>query len=202
MLFYVALLCSLICGLSNASQREEEKKATLSDDDITCFEWFKKNKDPKMFQSLSEEDQVSLAMRYDEKPEQVKKAWNAYIDLFYDHIKQANINQTYDKKQLFTTFLNMRIARENKAIKEPANKGEARLYAFNQLERKEQLTYHKEQYTKDKAAAQKVMKKQGALYANELIKLGIINDSDDARAEEIETFIKKKTAELDAAYGV
>jgi len=197
------LIIALMCTIYSINIFTMEQPLTSKE--TACFNWFDKHTTLKAtaYKSLSKEesDIMSKGVRYTERPDEVTNAVQQYAKNFCDAIQKENINPEYDSQLLSATLLKMKIAMQNNIVEKPTDYTSARMYVYSKLlTPEEQNAYKQEGYLKGPEYAHTVVNKFGGLLADELVKIGIIKDTEEEKAKAAQEYITKKTEELKTFY--
>lgn len=200
-LFWLFLVASHIVQPHIQAAQAHVQQSLLSPEEVACFQWFEKTKGSinHGLKDLSPEDQevFSKKTRYSDAPEVVIRATSNFAASFCKAATASNISLMYDAPTLASTLLKMKIAVQNKTIAQATDRTSARIYVFTQLlTADEQATVSVDNYKKNPEAAHQAMVKHGELLAAELAKLGLIEDTEQAKKQEAEQFTKDKIADL------
>lgn len=177
----------------------------LTEIEQSCFNWFEENKNSlkSVYLGLSQEDQKIMQNKilYKDNPQAVKRVVFNYAKNFCLQALEANIKLEFDEETIGKTLLKMKIALQNKTISKPTNLITARMYVFSQLlTPEEKSTVLRDNYLTNPDATKAAMKKCATLLAIEVAKLGLIEDTDEAKKEFANQFLYKKMIELEHTY--
>lgn len=201
-LFTLALLPILTISLT---AMEQGQPTTLTPEESACFAWFDSHKEMKMqaFKQLSPENNNTLVTGtlHSLYPDKVSNALNEYVENFYTIAQEKEISLNYEKSFTQDTLLKIRIIMQNQSLEKPTDESTARMYVFSKLlDKDEKNCFLKDGYLNSESAAHSTVKKWANLLANELIRLGIIVNTPEAKKEKAEQLACDKIKELDAIY--
>ena len=180
--------------------------SSMTSEETDCFLSFEKHKKsiPNFsYKKLAPEDQEVLVKNvlYRNSPALVINALKNYAAAFCEDIKEVPNDFHYDADMLGATLLKMKIAMQNNEITKPTDLVTARMYVFTQLlTQEEKASVLRANYLRNPDLAHQAMTRCGTLLAEELAKLNLIEDSEQARAQTAQEFTEKKLKELQEAY--
>ena len=192
--------------------QEQKKQTLLSDakeneltaDETKHFNWFREQH-PKLathpLKQLSEEDQKAFSNEQ-LSLERIKDSRSKYVEAFWGLVEQAKIDRNgYDKDVLkiacVKTALNMRTGN----VPKPTDEISAKTYVFTkELTKEEQDTWMKANYLKDPQAAAPSIRKWSNSITNWLMKIGKVENTEDAKERKSNELFIGKLDELNKAY--
>ena len=179
---------------------------SLTTEESNCWMWSEQPHLKKVktaaYKDLCDEHKHTLQKyKYSEHPQEVTQAMYHYAVNFYEAAQELGIKIPYEKEFIITALLKIKIAVQNQVSRKPTDRLSANIYVFSQLlTQEERDTYKKESYVANPDATHAVVKKFATLLANELAKLGIIPDTEEAKLQEAHDYIAKKTLEFAQVY--
>ncbi len=196
LLFLCAVSGSTVVGM------EEVAEFSLSSEEDKYYEWYDTQKEkhaPTLWQNIS--PQMKNALHGQSTENELKEAIGVLVGGFYEKLKESSVETPYSQDSIVDTLLKMRIAMREKKVIKATGLATARMYAFTHLLTSEQkATVSEESYLNNPAATDEAMKCYAGLLTNELVKLELVEDSLEARAESIQFWHTKKMTELRLAY--
>jgi hypothetical protein len=187
---------------------EQEKK---------YFAWFEQTQKllPSVFQALSAEDRAAFKLKFGEHPEEVTRSRTNYVREFYNALTSVPFpNETYqfelkemyqppcDEATLTAVVLKVTKQLHSPTAQKPTDLLSARLYVYKALltqqERDAWLPFNYFDYPQ---AAQATATRFGTLLVDELAKLGLVENTDEAKQKKAAEFSASKMAELKKAFG-
>jgi len=218
----------LILALSNAhyltamdAAKQADSAEEITEQEKKYFAWFEKTQKnlPSVFQALSAEDRAvfSQQLKFGEHPAEVTRSRTSYVHILYGSaLKMLPTfpNETYyfelkemyqppcDEATLTAVVLKVTKKLHSPTAQKPTDLLSARLYAYKTLltqqERDSWLPFN---YLKNQQAAQATATRFGSLVAEELAKLGLVENTDEAKQKKAAELSASKIADLKKAYG-
>lgn len=184
----------------------EEKSAvefSFSSEENEYYEWFEEQKErytPNVWLDLS--TKAKKALHGDSTEDELKEGAEEFVGFVFTKLNRHAVTVPYEQDSIVSTLCKMRIAMRSKdVIIKPTGKTTARMYAFTHLlTPEEKATVQEENFLKYPEAADDAMKHYGQLLTNELVKLGLVEDTIEARESSAQYWHKKKMAELSSSY--
>lgn len=166
-----------------------------------CFNWLDNAIGLKevAYNALSEEDRK--AWIFAEDTASLTAVVPTYIKEIYKAAEKAGIEVPYNETTLVKTVMHVKKLMRNKEIIKPVDRITARMYVFSSLlTPEEQASVYENNYKANPAAASAAMLKNGKLLAEELAKLGIIENTPQAKEQEAQLFHAKKMEAFKQTY--
>ncbi len=177
----------------------------VTEKERNCFQLFDSQKDLKIaaFNQLSPEDYDTITknVQHSQHPEQVEKAIKNVAINFCALTKEENKPFPYSCDELEKSLLTMKIVMQKKEVQKPTDLVSARMYVFSQLlTQEEQASVLKENFQKNPDKTREVMVRYASLLADEVVKLNIIENNNEARQNFMNEIITKKMNEMTEFY--
>jgi hypothetical protein len=204
-LYCVGIMSFLMFSAENSNSNN----VLLSKQDSACFSWIEEKKKLINFKwsSLPQDAQDTFSERilHRDDPERVKKACESYATAFYEQLllyrtpAHEMLSIPYSRDSIALLITKMTIIRQNN-LAEPTDQLSARLFAFNQLSEDEQRTFHKSSYLQNPQATKEAVQKLGNIFAEQLAKIGLIENNPAAKAKAALEHFSKKMEDLKREY--
>lgn len=177
----------------------------LTEAEDACSNWaFQDQENMKTFgQSYScfkpEERDDFTALNYAQNPDKLETLGKKVIAQFYQNMETAHKEIKYPAPLLLQTFLHLKYQNQNKTITNPKNEREVGQWAFQQkLDDAERASFHEKGF--DSTLSYATAEKMGNLIAKKMAKLGLISNTQEAKAQKAQEYFEKKKAAFAAWY--
>jgi aminoglycoside phosphotransferase len=217
--FALALSNAHYLTAMDALKQQADSAEKITEQEKKYFAWFEQTQTllPSVFQELSAEDKAvfSQRLKFGEHPEEVTRSRTNYVRIFYKALSSVQFpNETYqfELKEMYQppcdeATLTAVVLKVTKQLHSPtAQKAtdllSARLYVYKDLlTEQERDTWLPFNYLANPQAAEQVATRFGTLLVEELAKLSLVENTDEAKREKAAELSASKIAELKKALG-
>lgn len=181
--------------------------AGLTQEQRVCFDEFLSHVDlqKEAINALSDEvrQYMNGGIMYIDAEEEVTNAVKQFVEEFFKAAKNKGIVFDYGIDFVAELMLQCKIDMQNGTVERPtaeSSDGEVRMYVYSQLSIEDKRTVYKPNYLANPKAAEDAFAKCSRMYADMLVELKRLPDTQEARYEAARVYLEARISELKFKY--